>query len=233
MTDRIYYTYAYLREDGTPYYIGRGKGDRAFDITHRIKVPPKERVLFLKRNLTYAEASQHEIYMIAVLGRKDLGTGILRNLTDGGEGRPGPKPEEEVRKISKSLTGRAMPDKVKQKISETKTGVPVHSEEEKEKRRLRFRENNPNATGKAVKGKRVWNDGIKNCYSDTCPGEGWTSGKIGEGGFKGKSHSETQCCKFSEDRKKRRHWVNKEGKTKFQEFCPGDGWILGRKWKEV
>jgi hypothetical protein len=88
-----YYTYAYLREDGTPYYIGKGKGDRAYRKHFRSKVrggffspPPRDRILILKENLTNEEANQHEIYMIAVLGRKDNNTGILRNLTDGGEG---------------------------------------------------------------------------------------------------------------------------------------------------
>jgi hypothetical protein len=85
----MYYTYAYLRTDGTPYYIGKGKGRRAFSKQHRVKVPPNDRILFLKQNLTHEEAIKHEIYMISLFGRKDIGTGILWNFTDGGEGVPG------------------------------------------------------------------------------------------------------------------------------------------------
>lgn len=91
----IFYTYAYLREGNrTPYYIGKGCGKRAYDSSHNVKVPDdKDRIIFLKQNLTEEEAFNHEKYMIAVLGRKDLGTGILRNMTDGGEGPSNPSPE--------------------------------------------------------------------------------------------------------------------------------------------
>lgn len=86
-----YYTYAYLREDRTPYYIGKGRGKRIYCRKRRLCSIPKDksRIIFLKQNLTEQEAFNHEIYMIAVFGRKDLGTGILRNLTDGGEGASG------------------------------------------------------------------------------------------------------------------------------------------------
>ena len=101
-----YYTYAYLREDRTPYYIGRGSGRRAFSKNHTVPLPPKERVLFLKTGLTFAESVQHEIYMIAVFGRKDNSTGILRNLTDGGEGIQGFKHSPKGReRISQGRTG--------------------------------------------------------------------------------------------------------------------------------
>ena len=84
-----YYTYAYLRIDKTPYYIGKGRGKRIFDRSNRRSCPvpkDKKRIIFLKQNLTEEEAFRHEKYMIFVFGRKDLKTGILRNLTDGGEG---------------------------------------------------------------------------------------------------------------------------------------------------
>lgn len=95
-----FYTYAYLRKDGTPYYIGKGKGNRINLKGNRGWCPPaaEERKIYLKQNLTEEESFRHEIYMIAILGRKDLGTGILRNKTDGGEGTAGRVHSEETKK---------------------------------------------------------------------------------------------------------------------------------------
>ena len=83
-----FYTYAYLREDRTPYYVGKGIGKRIIKRFKKDIKPPKDktRIIFLKQNLTEEEAFKHEIYMIAVFGRKDLGTGILHNRTNGGDG---------------------------------------------------------------------------------------------------------------------------------------------------
>ena len=102
-----FYTYAYLREDKTPYYVGKGKGNRAYNKHQKgISVPKnKSRIIFLKQNLTEEEAFKHEIYMIAVFGRKDLGTGILRNRSYGGEGPSGAVRSEEWRRsISEKMS---------------------------------------------------------------------------------------------------------------------------------
>ena len=44
----------------------------------------KKKILILKNGLTEEQAFRHERYMIFVFGRRDLGTGILRNQTNGG-----------------------------------------------------------------------------------------------------------------------------------------------------
>ena len=97
--EKTYYTYAYLREDRTPYYVGKGRGTRAYR-KDRVGVKPpnnKNRILILKKDITEEEAFKHEIYMISVFGRKDLGTGILHNRTDGGEGSS--NVSEEIRRL--------------------------------------------------------------------------------------------------------------------------------------
>jgi len=145
-----YYTYAYLREDGTPYYIGKGKGSRINSPNRRLKLPPKERRLFLKQNLTEGEAFKHEIYMIFMFGRKDLGTGILLNMSNGGEGNSGHIATEETRnkmrvshkgkvfsynhrkKIGEANKRRTLSQETKNKISKSNKGKKL-SEENKRK----------------------------------------------------------------------------------------------------
>ena len=119
-----YYTYAYLREDKTPYYIGKGRGKRAYDKRRAIKPPTdKSRILFLKKNLTEAEAFKHEVYMIFVLGRKDLGTGILRNRTKGGDGSSGAVRSAETRKkVSVANSGKTRTEAQNKARSERMSG---------------------------------------------------------------------------------------------------------------
>jgi hypothetical protein len=115
-----FYTYAYLREDGSPYYIGKGRGNRAYDKRHSIGLPSKSRILILKNNLTEEQAFGHEKYMIAIFGRKDLGTGILRNKTDGGEGSSNIiRTKEHLNSLLNGRLNYTFTEDVKNKISKT------------------------------------------------------------------------------------------------------------------
>jgi len=221
-----FYTYAYLRKDGTPYYVGKGEGNRVYYKRSGEVKPPKDRlrIIFLKQNLLEEEAFNHEIYMISVFGRKDLGTGILHNRTNGGEGCSGiirseeykrkssesrkgkykgeknphygkPHTEESKRKMREKRIGKLQSKETKMKIKKSQTGK-FHSEETKNKMsEMRQGKNNPNY---------------------------------------GNSHSEETKRKMSEKKKGKNNpsygkkcWNDGNGNVKRSIECPGDGWVLG------
>lgn len=111
-----FYVYAYLRKDGTPYYIGKGSGKRAWAKSDRTVFPKKDltNIVILEHNLTDVGSLAIERRMIRWYGRIDTGTGILRNKTDGGDGN----------------AGWVMPIKTKEKISKSKHGKSIKFSED-------------------------------------------------------------------------------------------------------
>lgn len=137
-SQRIHYVYAFLRSKNSkggpklsPYYIGKGCKDRAYRRAQRHVSAPQDRtyVVFIEEGLTEREALDLEIYCIALYGRINTGTGILRNLTDGGEGACGIKFSEETkRKLSEVNVGKKLSDETKAKISKARKGRSLKEE---------------------------------------------------------------------------------------------------------
>jgi len=213
-----FYTYAYLREDGSPYYIGKGQGKRIYCKGKDEVKPPKNKlkIIFLKQNLTEDAALQHERYMINIFGRKDLNTGILRNRSDGGIA-PANLSTETRRKMSESHRGKSISNETRRKQSASHKGEKngfygkTHSEETIKKK---LKEKH---TGKKLSEEHKI--------------------KISQSG-RGKvlSTATRQNIRKSKLRERnpaygKRWWNDGCGNCKLQLESPGKGWTLGRKYK--
>jgi hypothetical protein len=106
-----FYVYMYLRtydsniaKAGTPYYIGKGQRSRATDVQgHSVRMPAdKSKIIYVETDMLEEDALQLEVKLIAQYGRIDLGTGILRNMTDGGDGVTGYWTEERKKELSQN-----------------------------------------------------------------------------------------------------------------------------------
>jgi len=121
-----FYVYQYLRAlnskhgpAGSPYYIGKGNGKRAWSSNRNIK-PPKDKssIVLLAQKMNEADAFQAEMLLIRLHGRIDKGTGCLWNMTDGGDGATGCVCSEERKaKISIANSGKQRTPETLAKLS--------------------------------------------------------------------------------------------------------------------
>lgn len=134
------YVYRHIRHDkNEPFYIGIGKTkyrhtakQNRNDIWEKIVAKTTYDVEVLFEDVTWDFACGKEIEFIRLYGRINNNTGILANMTNGGDGNLGLKHSPEaIAKISEASKnrpgywlGKKMPDEMRVKLSISKTGKP-------------------------------------------------------------------------------------------------------------
>jgi len=134
-----FYTYTHSTPEGRIFYVGKGKGGRAYSkkdrnrYWHNLVSKYGYEVEIHSYWSTDAEAIEHEKELIAQYRKEGL---KLVNMTDGGEGHSGfTKSAETKAKLSASLKGRLVSQETREKIRAKHLGKLV-SESTKEKLRL-------------------------------------------------------------------------------------------------
>ena len=146
-----YYIYFHINPlKNEIFYVGKGKGNRAFHKHKRTKlwnnIVNKYGLVIniVEDSLTEEESFKREKYFIDYIGRRDLGTGPLVNLTEGGEGVSGKIISESTRrKMSESCAGKnnhrfgkKVSEETRSKMSLAKKGKPGHKLSEEHKQNI-------------------------------------------------------------------------------------------------
>ena len=135
--DKKYCIYRHIRLDTNKvFYIGIGSIKRAYKKTQRTKYwnnitnKTNYEIQILKSDLSWKDACELEKILIAYYGRKDINTGILCNMTDGGEGAVGVvKSNEYLKYLSNRMKGFKHSEETKLKISKSKKGyIPTEKQ---------------------------------------------------------------------------------------------------------
>jgi hypothetical protein len=153
----MYYVYLWVREDRTPYYVGKGKEYRAY-VKHTwgnrwISPPPKDRIVIVKYFDNEEESYLFEEWLISVYKRKSEG-GILINRSIGGRKRASlirsqtekqKLRKESVKKYQQSKRGK---ETYKKWVEENKEKVREIKKKYQDKNREKIKEKQRNSKRK-------------------------------------------------------------------------------------
>ena len=176
-----FYVYAYLRgsdsataKAGTPYYIGKGSGQRAyFKNKRQVKTPSDIRnIIIIEANLSEIGSLALERRLIQWYGRKDISTGILANMTDGGDGISNPSASTRLKIGLGQLGKKQSPEHIAKSVA-ARSGKkrPDHSKN-------MLGKNNPmygidREWNKGALGYKWYTNGIVSVMRNQCPDGHW------------------------------------------------------------
>ena len=140
----MYYVYLHIKStDGTPFYVGKGKGDRAYTTIRRNRwwnhVYEKHGmdIILLEDGLSEVDALDREKYWIKRIGRAHLNNGTLVNLTGGGDG---------------TTKDRYISDEFREKCSKRMMGHTINNgrKHSEEVNKLKGKKGGDNVTAKTI-----------------------------------------------------------------------------------